>query len=298
MELRQEKVNYADGWEQWVNCMTRFLSASRPQDTGFYDLHYHEYIELLYGIEGNATVMIGEHLYPMGIGDLVIVNAREAHSVACTSGEAKYYVIKFLPKLLYSQGRSLSAVRYLFPLWQKEAAFSPVVPQKGLQGSRVDDLVNEIMREWKDKSEGYELVMQANIMQIFVWMVRHCRPVREERCTLPENLQKSLQAALEETHKHLEDWTAQEAARFCNLSYSYFSRNFKLAFGLSFSAYLESVRLAEGERLLLTTDRDVTDIAAASGFGTTSYFIERFRARYGLPPHAFRLKMRAQRRLF
>ena len=148
MELRKEMLNYSEGREQWIACMTRHLDASQPQDTGFYDLHYHEYIELLYGIEGNATVMIGEHLYPMCIGDLVIVNAREAHSVACTSGEAKYYVIKFLPKLLYSQGRSLSAVRYLFPLWQKEAAFSPVVPQKGLQGSRVDDLVNEIFHRF------------------------------------------------------------------------------------------------------------------------------------------------------
>lgn len=296
MKLRQEKINYTDGWERLVDCMIRYISASRPQDTDFCDLHYHEYIELLYGIEGNATVMIGEHLYPMGVGDLVIVNAREAHSVACKSGEAKYYVIKFLPKLLYAQGHSLSAVRYLFPLWQKEAAFSPVVSKKELQGSRVDELINEIMREWRHKSEGYELVMQANIMQIFVWTVRHCCPVREERGTLPEALQKSLQAALEETHKHLEDWTARDAAQACNLSYSYFSRNFKLAFGISFSAYLESVRLREGERLLLTTDREITDIAAAVGFGSTSYFIERFRIRYGLSPRVFRMQMRKQGR--
>ena len=294
MELRQEKVKYTDSWEQWLDCMTRHLSASRPRDTDFYDLHYHEYIELLYGIEGNATVRIGERLYPMGVGDLVIVNAREAHSVACTSGETKYYVIKFLPKLLYSQGRSLSTVRYLFPLWQKEAAFSPVLPQRELQGSRVDALVNEIMGEWEKQSEGYELVIQANIMQIFVWMVRHCCPVHEERGTLPETLQKSLQVALEETHKHLEDWTAQDAARACNLSYSYFSRNFKRAFGMSFSAYLESVRLREGERLLLTTDREITDIAVAVGFGSTSYFIERFRVRYGLSPRVFRVQMRKQ----
>lgn len=294
MELRQEKVNYTDGWEQWVVCMTRYLDASRPQDTGFYDLHYHEYIELLYGIKGNATVMIGERLCPMGVGDLVIVNAREAHSVACTSGKATYYVIKFLPKLLYLQGRSLAAARYLFPLWQREAAFSPVLSQKELRGSRVDDLVNEIMLEWKDQSEGYELVIQANIMQIFVWMVRHCCPIREERGALPETLQKSLQVALEETQKHLEDWTAQDAARACNLSYSYFSRNFKRAFGMSFSAYLESVRLREGERLLLTTDREITDIAVAVGFGSTSYFIERFRVRYGLSPRVFRVQMRKQ----
>lgn len=297
MELRKEMLNYSEGREQWIACMTRHLDASQPQDTGFYDLHYHEYIELLYGIKGTATAMIGEHLYPLGVGDLIIVNAREAHSVACTSGRAQYYVIKFLPKILYAQGQSLATVRYLLPLWQKEVAFSPVLKAEELCKSHVGNLVEEIMREWSHKSKGYELVMQANIMQIFVWMVRHRCPTREGSGALSHNLQKSLEAVLEETHKHLEDWTARDAARFCNLSYSYFSRNFKLAFGLSFSSYLESVRLAEGERLLLTTERDVTEIAATAGFGTTSYFIERFRIRYGLPPHAFRLKMRTQRRL-
>jgi len=36
---------------------------------------------------------------------------------------------------------------------------------------------------------------------------------------------------------------------------------------------------------------DITDIAFAVGFGTVSYFIERFKNNYGITPRAFREKM-------
>ena len=38
----------------------------------------------------------------------------------------------------------------------------------------------------------------------------------------------------------------------------------------------------------------IADIAFAVGFGTSSYFIERFRKNYGISPYAFRKQLRAQ----
>lgn len=84
----------------------------------------------------------------------------------------------------------------------------------------------------------------------------------------------------------------RDAAHACNLSYSYFSRSFKQLFGISFCAYPERLRLFEGERLLLTTDRDISGIALEVGFSTPSYFIECFRRHYGVAPGAFRAQVR------
>ena len=293
MDLRQEEIRYQDGWEQSVHCMHRHIKSSNPRDRIFTDLHYHEYIELLYGLEGEAQVKIGEQNFPMSRGDLVIVNAREPHSVACSEGEAKYYVIKFLPKILYSQNNTLAVVRYLLPLWQKEVAFSPVFAAGELLESGMAARLEEIILESAEKKEGYDLIVQANIMQLFVWMVRRLRPATEVESALPGSLLSCLYRALEAVQQNSADITAETAAQECNLSYSYFCRSFKQAFGLSFSAYLESVRLREGERLLLTTDREITDVAQEIGFGTTSYFIERFRKKYGLSPRVFRTRMRS-----
>jgi len=290
MGARQESIVRVDGWEQAIACMTRDIT-NRKYDH-FTDPHYHEYIELLYGLSGSAKVLVGDRIYRMDVGDLFIVNAREVHDVCCEEGEASYYVIKFLPKLLYAQGRSLSGVRYLLPLRQKDNFFSPAIRASELEGSGVDALVREIMSEWRNRSIGYEQVMHADIMQIFVWMLRYRCPQACQTPDIPESLRKSLRDVLEQTQNHLSDWTTADAAAYCNLSYSYFSRNFKRAYNISFTAYLESMRLREAERLLLTTERDITDIASLCGFGTTSYFIDRFRTSYGVSPRRFRMRMR------
>lgn len=289
MGFRKEGLSRINGWEQSIACMTRDITAEKYDR--FTDPHYHEYIELLYGLSGSAKVLIGDRVYNMDEGDLFIVNAREVHDVCCDA-EAHYFVIKFLPNLLYSHGGSLSGVRYLLPLWQKEVAFSPALRARELQGSGVAELIAEIKREWETNDIGFEQVMHADIMQVFVWILRYRCPQAAQSPDFPESLMKSLGEVLEKTQDHLCDWTAKDAAAYCNLSYSYFSRNFKRAYNISFTAYLESMRLREAERLLLTTDKEVTEIAQLCGFGTTSYFIERFRSSYGISPRRFKMRMR------
>lgn len=287
MEIRREALRKKDGLDQSIDCLSMHLKKSKNST-----LHYHEYIEFLYGFSGKAKVYIGNSIYTMEEGDLFIINAGEVHNVACEDGEATYYVVKFLPKLLYSQGQSLSVVRHLLPMWQKQVAFRPALRKKDLDGSGIHEQVMGIKSEWETRSAGYELIVQANIMRIFVWMLRHCCSGISQQADIPVHLQKALQIALEETPKNLDSWNAEEAAKACGLSYNYFCHNFKKAFGFSYTSYLESLRLREGERLLLTTDMEITDIAFSVGFGTVSYFIERFRNNYGVTPRVFRERLR------
>ena len=179
-------------------------------------------------------------------------------------------------------------VRHLLPLWQSEISYSPVVTAAELSNSNINTLIEGIIQEWERREVGHELIMQSNIMKIFVWMLRNRYPQTTRLESVPDSLLHLLQSVLEEAPHHLTDWTVKEAASFANISYSYFSRNFKKVYGIPFSAYMESLRLREGERLLMTTNLGVTEIAAAIGFASTSYFIYHFRQYYGLSPRAFR----------
>ena len=291
MEARKEELCKSEGMERSIDCLIQHRPPT--SDRSIYEprLHYHEYIELLYGLRGSARAWIGNKSYPLAEGDLLIINAGEPHDVTPGESEASYYVIKFLPKLLYTQGQSLSVIRYLLPLWQKQVGFRPALHKSDLRDSGIDGWVREIRQEWENRSAGYELIIHSNIMQIFVWMLRHCCAEMPTGDGVSARLQKALGVALAETPKHLEDWTARDAAQACGFSYNYFSHAFKQAFGLSYTAYLESVRLREAERLLLTTDTEITEIAYRVGFGTVSYFIQRFRQNHGISPGAFRRKM-------
>ena len=292
MELILEEIEKKEGWELDIAYHNIYISESPVKEPR--PPHYHEYIEFLYGIEGTASVLVGNNVYKMNKDDLIMINAREPHKVYTENTYARYHVIKFLPKILYSHCQSISGVRYLLPLWQKEIAFLPVLRAQESRGSEVGRLINEIMTEWNEKPFGYELIMKSNLMQVFVWLLRNRCPISQiSESGVSKNLEKILQNVLEEAEAHIADWTAEDAAKYANLSYSYFSRSFKQKFGISFSSYMESVRLREAERLLLTTDSEITEISFNLGFGTTSHFIDRFKKSFGVPPHKFRKQMRA-----
>lgn len=288
MIIKQEDTIRRDGREQSIHCLYRNLGEKEllyPAKI----LHFHKYIEFLYGLEGKGEVAVGDRYYPMGPSDLIIVNAGEAHEVAHRGGVCRYFVVKFLPQLLYSQGQSLSVLRYLLPLWQKDLLFSPVIPAEEIRAEGIDRLFSEIMREYEKKEVGYELILQADIIQIFTKILRkHCPDPPQSTAVVHPQLRRQLEEVVRLAQTRYADLTATEAADFCNLSYSYFSRSFKRFFGISFSSYLENLRLLKAEQMLLTGDADISTIAGETGFNTTSYFIACFKKHYGMAPGSFR----------
>ncbi|MBR2948899.1 MAG: helix-turn-helix transcriptional regulator [Lachnospiraceae bacterium] len=82
--------------------------------------------------------------------------------------------------------------------------------------------------------------------------------------------------------------TEKDAADHCNLSYHHFSFAIKQLMGKNFSEYLTSIKIKEAEKMLLTTDHSITDIAYETGFSNVSHFISRFRQYKGITPAKFR----------
>ncbi len=72
------------------------------------------------------------------------------------------------------------------------------------------------------------------------------------------------------------------------LTPSYFSKLFARISGKSFVRYLTEQRVAYAEQLLATTDRSVTEVAFAAGFGSFSAFSRAFHACRGMKPGEFR----------
>jgi len=73
-----------------------------------------------------------------------------------------------------------------------------------------------------------------------------------------------------------------------SLSRATFSRQFRIHAGKSFSEFLLQLRIETACRELLETDRTVTEIAYACGFGQISFFNRSFRRGMGCTPMEFR----------
>ncbi|MFC5447679.1 response regulator [Paenibacillus aestuarii] len=81
---------------------------------------------------------------------------------------------------------------------------------------------------------------------------------------------------------------AEDAAEHVNMSRSYFSQIFKKMTGSTFNDYLRQERIRAAERLLCETNRPVSWIAHAVGYGDSKYFSQIFYEQTRLLPSEFR----------
>jgi AraC-like DNA-binding protein len=79
-----------------------------------------------------------------------------------------------------------------------------------------------------------------------------------------------------------------EYAKLCHRSLSSFKREFQVQFQESPGKWLLQRRLNYSETLLRNSSMNVTEIAFESGFKDVSHFSRVFKARFGVPPLAYR----------
>jgi two-component system, response regulator YesN len=87
---------------------------------------------------------------------------------------------------------------------------------------------------------------------------------------------------------YAEKISLESVADWVHLSPSYFSRLFKAEMKMNFSAYLSSLRVEKGKRLLADRSIPLVEVAGRAGFDDQSYFTKVFKKTTGLSPGAYR----------
>lgn len=286
---KEENV-YIDG----VPCQFLCHLENRNQAGMVYPAHYHDYIELLFGLSGTFKVYLNGFYHTFTGGDLVLINSHEVHQIDSLSEDGgQYIVVRFMPDLIYNRmSQNHFELEYLLPFITEDARHEKVIPYSEIQDTMLPDLFHNIMTESHVRDYGYELAIKNHIGSIFLWILRYWHRSGEH----PENYRQAdrqLYEMLNPVFHYLsvnyeKPVRASEMAELCNLSPSYFSRSFNRLMGMSFNEYLNYIRVSEAEKLLISTPLSITEIAVTVGFSTSSYFIKIFKVYKNLSPKQFR----------
>jgi AraC-like DNA-binding protein len=257
--------------------------------------HIHSYIEILYTLSGQFRILLNNKDYSFGPGDMVLVNSNEIHNIiALTPGLNKYIVIKFEPELLYTTTQTLFEMKYVMPFILNESTHQKIFKKEEIKNSVIPGIVKSIVQEYTDKNYGYELAIRANIFNLFLFILRRWNAQNVD-LNINRDMNKDLVRRLQIVFDYVEnnyqnDITSLNMAAMCNLSYSYFSRVFKKIMKKNFKEYLNFVRISKAEQLLSTSELNITEIALAVGFSTSSYFIQQFKQYKKISPKQFQNK--------
>ncbi len=286
MQIFDEGKSKTQDIDVFIQCI--LMKVSEKSEFGD-SAHYHEYIELLYGLDCDVEVWVNGNVHSFKTGDLIIINSMEPHRFRYFSKSNKYLVIKFSPHQIYTSEQSLFELKYMLPFILNDFSLDRKIDANIVNGSKIPSAIKTILSEWESKNYGYELSMRTYILQILLWLLRYWNKTTPKILTeisIPPILLK----ALPYINKNLATVTANSVADFCGYSYTYFSEMFKSSMHMCFREYLLKARISESEKLLLTTNLEISAIALAVGFSTASHFIKQFKALIGITPSQYRIK--------
>lgn len=208
--------------------------------------------------------------------------------MAVSDGSLDMLVIVFDPAFIW-QGNPAD-YEYLRPFFSRRVAFSNRVslgpePYREMRG-----LVERIEKEWREREEGYRLVVKAMLMYLLALLYRHCKSSGETDAGFLrfrrryERIKPAVDCI---ARNYAEGLSLDRLARTVQMSRTYFSSYFKEIMGVSVSQYIEQLRVARACRLLKTTQKSVTEIALEIGFGSISHFNHVFKNHIGMSPRMF-----------
>ena len=141
-----------------------------------------------------------------------------------------------------------------------------------------------IYNEFIHKKIGFEIFIKGYIYQMIAVLIRNdmlelYQPIIQE--SELEEINPLIKYI--ETH-YAEDITLEKAALMVNRSYYHFSRFFKKVTGRNFKEYIDFVRVCEAEKLLLSKDMNITQIAYQVGYNNVSSFNRVYKRIRGYSP--------------
>jgi AraC-like DNA-binding protein len=265
------------------------------QEEGF-PAHWHKELEIVYIVDNNMRIAIGGELFSLQSRDILLINSCEVHqNFANPDGCAK--IILQLDKQPFGAcGDLVFNRKILQPQIRPSASGEPSASQNLLHGE-LEKQILEIRREWEDKTEGFELVINARMHDLMALLLRG---VPQESYTKDALAKRKIRLEqldrLEGVLRHIESqpetaMSLKQAADLSGYSTFHFTRLFKEATGFTFIDYANAFRADYAGQLLLESDMSITEAAYRAGFNSIETFNRVFKKVNGCTPTVYRSKI-------
>ena len=245
--------------------------------------HIHPYYEIFYLINGDCTFFLNHNIYQLNKGDMVIVPKGEIHNATYPErGTSERFVVCF-------REANLS--------WLDELLGSEMVQQTIEAGvisipERRREYVESLMAKLLFENDGPDVLSPAfiktGLVELFLFIIRCQRYEQNVIKEIDVDNQLMQEIATYIYQNYDKKLTLVEMSEKFNISRSYLSKKFKVITGFGFKEYVVNVRIKNACRLLLETNKSITDIAFECGFNDSNYFGDAFRHVKGVSPNKYR----------
>jgi AraC-like DNA-binding protein len=252
----------------------------RPSPGGPAEGHFHLRPELFLQVQGSTRFVFPSESLDLGAGEALIVPPRVYHAETALDGEQP-----FLNLVLYADGGALSCHQAeRGPEGLPRVAYPECV--EGPFCAQVGSWLEDAVRVWNEM-EASEEIAQSLLGSALGMAIR----LLDLPAALSEKEPLVVARSRRMIHEGLGDpsLSVSSIAQALGCNADYLSHLFRSVRGEKLTEYVDELRMERAAELLARTGLSCKEVAWASGYANQSYFIRRFRVRWGLSPSDYRL---------
>ena len=261
-------------------------------------LHWHEEAEIGWIQEGEIDYDINFESFRVRKGDLLLIAPHILHAAHAVPGKRMVSEsLVFHLDMLGYQTPDACTIRCISPLQNGKYRFVPVVhsgqPGYGELIACMEELLGCMQPKEdavpKAEEPAEELYRKELLFRLFRLLYRYGYVVKNESGREDFAAEEKMKQVLTFIRSHYaEALTVGQLAGLCHFSETYFMSFFKRFAGMTCVEYINHYRLSQAARILVQTDRPVTEAALENGFRNISYFNRQLRRKYGTTPREYR----------
>ena len=247
-----------------------------------FNKHYHDWIEIIYLINGDLEVQINNRSRNLKKNEFVVVNPMTIHSTWCRSGNTAILLqipVAFMERFVPDIREYVIAVDMDSPDLRVQTKLA-----------NIRSVLQDLWIAYQFRAEGYIFRCYSLIFELsYILVHSFSRRVPQSEVRKHQKNLERIQKIIDYVQKnHIEPISIREIAEEIGLNEIYFSRFFKENMGMTFLEYVNTVRLERIYVDLLNTDHSIRELQERHGFYNEKVFRRMFRDRYGCSPREVR----------
>lgn len=261
--------------------------------------HSHEFIELVFVVEGNADHVFEGKSYPIQTNDVFIINPGEVHTFIIKPGNYLEIInCLFLPALIQDSLLKELGVShsmdffYIHPFLDKDERFHHFVNLDGNYSPRFVSLLEGMIDEYKKGKSCYTTLIRMQLIELLILLSRIYSEMELniDKSTISKNESQILVQRISGylTRNYNQKVSIPTLCKLFGISQRHLSRLFKQETGHTIVEVVHHLRIEKAKTLLLESNDKVIEVALTLGYDDPAFFSRLFSRIVGCSPGKYK----------
>lgn len=258
-----------------------------------FTLHWHKEFEMTYVYSGTHTYQINLKNYEISKGDLILIGNEVLHSGISKSGDFEGLTIIFDTNMLRSILTDATDIKFIIPIINNFVEITPIIKTISLENDYIKDLFLKFISVFNNRPYGFEIQLKCIIYELISFFYTKKYIVTISQNNIEKNKKiETIKTIINYIESNIQNEIyLSDIAKQINFDECYITRFFKKYVGMTCFDYINFCRINMSSELLLNSTLSITEIGLEVGYKNTSYFLKRFKQKYGITPNVYRKTM-------